>query len=200
MFGIDAPELLVIAAVALIFIGPKELPAMLRSIGRWVATARTMAGEFRGHVDDMVRQADLDDLKKQVEAGAKDAVLDLQALDPTREIKSAIEEGASDARKELNAAQAALDVPPADAPPPLELGSIEPATASLQDGSALYPTGTPESPVEPAFAAVPPAAEIEPVQLGTAAGSTAETPPGTDSPLPLAANAPAPPPQKVAVG
>ena len=101
MFGIDAPELLVIAAVALIFIGPKELPAMLRSFGRWVATARNMAGEFRGHVDDMMRQAELDELKKQVEAGAKDAVLDLQALDPTREIKSAIEDGASEAEREM---------------------------------------------------------------------------------------------------
>ena len=62
MFGIDSPELLVIAVVALVVIGPKELPGMLRSWGKWMAQMRGMASEFRGHVDEMVRQADLDEL------------------------------------------------------------------------------------------------------------------------------------------
>ncbi len=68
MFGIDSPELLVIAVVALVVIGPKELPGMLRSWGKWMAQMRGMASEFRGHVDEMVRQADLDDVKKQLTA------------------------------------------------------------------------------------------------------------------------------------
>jgi sec-independent protein translocase protein TatB len=63
MFGIDSPELLVIAIVALVVIGPKELPGMLRSWGKWMAQMRGMAAEFRGHVDEMVRQSVLDDVK-----------------------------------------------------------------------------------------------------------------------------------------
>ena len=85
MFGIDSPELLVIAIVALIVIGPKELPGMLRSWGKWMAKARGMAAEFRGHVDEMVRQSELDEVKKQL--------VDLQSLDPTKEIKSIVQEG-----------------------------------------------------------------------------------------------------------
>lgn len=66
MFGIDSPELLVIAVVALVVIGPKELPGMLRSWGKWMAQMRGIASNSRGHVDEMVRQADLDDVKKQL--------------------------------------------------------------------------------------------------------------------------------------
>lgn len=51
MFGIDSPELLVIVIVALVVIGPKELPGLLRTWGRWMAQMRGMAAEFRGHVD-----------------------------------------------------------------------------------------------------------------------------------------------------
>ncbi len=103
MFGIDSPELLVIAVVALVVIGPKELPGMLRSWGKWMAQMRGMASEFRGHVDEMVRQADLDDVKKQLAATPG---LDLQALDPTREIKSAIQEGMAEGEKAMAEAKA----------------------------------------------------------------------------------------------
>ena len=57
MFGIDSSELLLIAIVALVVIGPKELPGLLRTWGKWMAQMRGMASEFRGHVDEMVRQS-----------------------------------------------------------------------------------------------------------------------------------------------
>ena len=60
MFGVDSPELLVIAVVALVVIGPKELPGLLRTWGKWMSQMRGMASEFRGHVDEMVRQSELD--------------------------------------------------------------------------------------------------------------------------------------------
>ena len=75
MFGIDSPELLVIAVVALVVIGPKELPGLLRTWGRWMAQMRGMASEFRGHVDEMIRQTELDDVKKQL-AGTSDGLGD----------------------------------------------------------------------------------------------------------------------------
>jgi sec-independent protein translocase protein TatB len=150
MFGIDAPELMVIAVIALIFIGPKELPGMLRTLGKWVATARNMAGEFRGHVDDMMRQAELDELKKQVEAGAKDAVLDLQALDPSREIRAAIEEGASEAEKEMAASRAALEAPPATEALPVSSADAEPSTPADPGQTQTAAANEPAEPAEPA--------------------------------------------------
>lgn len=111
MFGIDSPELLVIAIVALVVIGPKELPNMLRSWGKWMAQMRGMASEFRGHVDEMVRQSELDEVKKQLESAPG---LDLQALDPTKQIKSAIQEGMAEGEKAIAEARSALDNPLAE--------------------------------------------------------------------------------------
>lgn len=65
---IGATELLVIAAVALIVVGPKDLPVMMRRLGQFVARMRAMASEFRSSFDDMARQSELDDLRKEVEA------------------------------------------------------------------------------------------------------------------------------------
>ena len=65
---IGATELLVIAAVALIVVGPKDLPLLLRKLGQWVAKARGMANEFRASFDEMARQSELDELRKEVQA------------------------------------------------------------------------------------------------------------------------------------
>ena len=108
MFGIDSPELLVIAIVALVVIGPKELPNLLRSWGKWMTKMRGMASEFRGHVDEMVRQSDLDAVKKQLDAVPG---LDLQSLDPTKQIKSMIQEGVTEGEKALADARSAIDNP-----------------------------------------------------------------------------------------
>lgn len=111
MFGIDSPELLVIAIVALVVIGPKELPNMLRGWGKWMAQMRGMASEFRGHVDEMVRQSELDEVKKQLEASPG---LDLQSLDPTKQIKSAIQEGMAEGEKAMADAKSTFDNPLAE--------------------------------------------------------------------------------------
>ena len=111
MFGIDSPELLVIAVVALVVIGPKELPKLLRSWGQWMAKMRGMASEFRGHVDEMVRQSELDEVKKQLESAPG---LDLQSLDPTKEIKSLIQEGVAEGEKAIAEVKAQIDNPLAE--------------------------------------------------------------------------------------
>ena len=61
-------EMLVIAALALIIIGPKELPVMLRKFGKFVGKMRAMAQEFRSSFDELARQSELDDLRKEIEA------------------------------------------------------------------------------------------------------------------------------------
>lgn len=65
---IGATEMLVIAAVALIVVGPKDLPLLLRKIGQFVAKLRGMASEFRASFDEMARQSELDELRKEVQA------------------------------------------------------------------------------------------------------------------------------------
>ncbi|MBN9787093.1 twin-arginine translocase subunit TatB [Pseudonocardia sp. TMWB2A] len=67
MFDIAPTELLVVAIVALVVIGPKDLPKALRFVGNWVGKARRMAAHFRAGVDNMVREAELEELKKDWE-------------------------------------------------------------------------------------------------------------------------------------
>jgi sec-independent protein translocase protein TatB len=67
MFDIGWSELVVIAVVALIAIGPKELPGVLRMIGQWMGKARKMASEFQGQFQEAMREAEMADLKKSFE-------------------------------------------------------------------------------------------------------------------------------------
>ena len=66
--GIGGLEILVIGLLALIVVGPKDLPLLLRKVGKAVGKARAMAGEFRSSFDELARQAELDELRKEVEA------------------------------------------------------------------------------------------------------------------------------------
>jgi len=61
-------ELIFLAAVALIVVGPKDLPVLLRKLGQFLARMRGMAAEFRASFDEMARQSELDELRKEVEA------------------------------------------------------------------------------------------------------------------------------------
>src|ERR1700755_2916119 len=63
MFDIGWSEIAVIAVVALIAIGPKELPGVLRMVGQWIGKARRMAGEFQGQFNEAMREAEMADLK-----------------------------------------------------------------------------------------------------------------------------------------
>ncbi len=65
MFDIASGELLLVALVALLVIGPKDLPRVLRYVGQWVGKARRMASHFRSGFDEMVRQSELEDLEKK---------------------------------------------------------------------------------------------------------------------------------------
>ena len=64
MFDIGWSELVVIAVVALVAIGPKELPGVLRTVGQWIGKARKLAGEFQGQFREAMREAEMADLKK----------------------------------------------------------------------------------------------------------------------------------------
>lgn len=64
MFDIGGWELLVLAALALIIVGPKDLPSLVRNVGRWVAKARGLAREFQQGMEEAARDADIDDIRK----------------------------------------------------------------------------------------------------------------------------------------
>src|SRR4051812_48836645 len=162
MFGIDSPELLVIAIVALVVIGPKELPGLLRSWGNWMSKARGMAAEFRGHVDEMVRQSELDEVKKQLEAAPG---LDLQALDPTKQIKQHIQDGMSEGEKAMAEAKSTFDNPLAE-PESAPQIAAEPAPEAL-------PETAPAVTAEAATLALEPPA-IEPVPENKPSKAAAE--------------------------
>jgi sec-independent protein translocase protein TatB len=167
MFGIDSPELLVIAIVALVVIGPKELPGLLRSWGRWMAQMRAMATEFRGHVDEMVRQSELDDVKKQLESGPG---LDFKSLDPTKEIKSAIQEGMAEGEKAIADAKASIDNPLAE-PESAPQIAAEPAPAITAAEAPPVEALPVEEPAPPSASSSPaPVAEEEKPAKAAAAG------------------------------
>ncbi len=65
MFGVDTTELLIIAVAALIFIGPKELPRVMRTVGYWIGRARGMARHFTAGVETMMREAELEEMEKK---------------------------------------------------------------------------------------------------------------------------------------
>ena len=76
-------ELLLIAAVAIIVVGPKDLPRLMRIAGQWIGKARGLAREFQKSIDDMVRESELDDLRKEVE--------ELRKINPMEEAKKALD-------------------------------------------------------------------------------------------------------------
>lgn len=86
MFDIGWTELLVIAVVAILVVGPKELPGMLRTVGQFMGKMRRMASEFQSTFNDAVReaerQADLDDIKKSVG--------DMKSLDPFEDVRDSM--------------------------------------------------------------------------------------------------------------
>ena len=65
MFGVDSSELAIVAVLALIFIGPKDLPRVLRTVGYWVGRIRGMARHFTSGIESMVREAELEEMEKK---------------------------------------------------------------------------------------------------------------------------------------
>ena len=95
MFDIGWQELLVIGVVALVVIGPKDMPTAIRAVSRWASKARALAREFQQGIDEVVREAELQEVKKQIEhiesIDAKNAIA--KTIDPTGEIAKDLDLG-----------------------------------------------------------------------------------------------------------
>lgn len=90
MFDVGWSEMVVIGVVALIAIGPKELPGVLRSIGQWAGKIRRMASEFQGQFQEAMREAEMADVKKQVDQ-LTSTVSDYKNFDPLTEAQQQID-------------------------------------------------------------------------------------------------------------
>ncbi len=131
MFDIGWSEMAVIALIALIVIGPKELPNAMRAMAKWTRKARSLAREFQSGIDDMVREADLEDTRKAFDAtktfDIDKAVED--TIDPTGSLREEAEELEDTMRPEPEAEAGAAEAAEGQAKDAAE--DTEPAGASV---------------------------------------------------------------------
>jgi sec-independent protein translocase protein TatB len=150
MFDIGWSELVVIAVVALIAIGPKELPGVLRMVGQWMGKARKMAGEFQGQFQEAMREAEMADLKKTFDE-VKDAATGLASDNIMTSLQKDVGE--------------ALKIDDIDKP------ALEPPTTSSD--APVVPT-TPEPPTPATFAEAEPDSVAERLALRQARAASPE--------------------------
>jgi sec-independent protein translocase protein TatB len=98
MFDITSSKLLILAIVALIVVGPKDLPILLRTVGKYLGVIRRQAAEFRQQFDEAMREAELDHLKKEFE-------------NVEREVRATMDEGARAVDSQIEAAAVKADPP-----------------------------------------------------------------------------------------
>lgn len=147
---IGGAELIVIAAVALIVVGPKDLPVLLRRVGQAVGKMRALAADFRASFDEMARQTELDELRKEVEALRQGKITDNLGADPTfDEINHALQPASvsyspydSPADPELEADRTYNAALPDHFTDPTREAEVEPPT-SESEPSGVRPLGEP---------------------------------------------------------
>jgi sec-independent protein translocase protein TatB len=140
MFGISSTEYLLIAIVALVVIGPKELPAVMRTIGQWTRKVRGMATEFQNQFQEAMREAEMADLKKQVD----DMARDVKDIDPLKGVREDIESAGKDVEHSLASTP--------EQTPPLPAAGSEPAlteTAAEPAPAEAAPAPVVETPAQP---------------------------------------------------
>jgi sec-independent protein translocase protein TatB len=183
MLDVGWSEILIIAVVAMVVVGPKELPQLLRTAGQWAAKARRMAGEFQVQMNQALREADLDDVRKSVE--------DLKSLSPKAMIAEqlgSMTETLAQAERETNAELARIEAgvaTPAETagaplplvPEPVPFDSQALETPPIDAPPVDVPAFDPPAPA-PVVAEVPAAAVGEsvevPVPAAVAADATGE--------------------------
>lgn len=107
MFDIGASEVLMVAVVAIVVIGPKDMPAALRQAGRWIGKARKMSSHFRTGLDAMIREAEMEDMEKKWKAQNEK----IMAMHPNGGPPEAAQTGAYPAAKVEPAASAPVPAP-----------------------------------------------------------------------------------------
>jgi len=158
MFDISWSEFLLIGVVALIVIGPKELPGVLHTLGQYTRKVRSMASEFQGQFQEAMREAEMADLKKQVD----DMAQDFKDFDPLKEVKSDVEAAGKDIQRSLETPSEPKPASDADtAAPAVEAPAVEAAapTTPVERSDLEAAATAPEQSAPTADAAPPEKAE-----------------------------------------
>jgi sec-independent protein translocase protein TatB len=148
MFGLNWGEVLVIGIVALIAIGPKELPTVLRTLGQWMGKVRRMANEFQSQFNEALREAEFADLKKHAD-DISTSVSELGQIDPIGDVQKDVEHAFADtpaldgpvepaAGTTTEAAAVSDALPQAELPPP-----EQPVAIAHEDAAAEPPAEEP---------------------------------------------------------
>jgi sec-independent protein translocase protein TatB len=148
MLDMSWGEVMVIGAVALIVIGPKDLPKALRTVGQVVGKVRRLASEFQGQFAEAMREAELDDVKRQIQ-GVNESVSSFNPAQTIRnELKGAVEAPAGTGEKKADPATAQqANGHDAPAEPAIELPPVPPIDDPAESiAVAVYPK---PAPVEP---------------------------------------------------
>lgn len=141
MFDVGAGELLVIIIVAVVVIGPKDLPLAMRTAGRWIGKMRRMSAHFRSGIDAMVREAELEDMEKKWKAQNEEIMRRSAAL-------TEAEAGAP-----VMTGPPPVDSPNADTPAPVAPAPVEPPVDVPAEPLAQHPTPEPDAAAAPKGAA-----------------------------------------------
>jgi sec-independent protein translocase protein TatB len=148
MFDIGWGELLLIGIVALIAIGPKELPGALRTLGQWTAKLRRMAAEFQSQFQEAMREAEMADLKKQVDELTTEA-RSFTNFDPVGEVRREFESTQRQIENAMTPNPATETSAPAAAGESAAAApatGVEPAGVSGSGSDAAAPAGAPVQP------------------------------------------------------
>jgi sec-independent protein translocase protein TatB len=178
MFDISWTEFLLIGVVALIVIGPKELPGVMRTLGQYTRKARSMAADFQNQFQEAMREAEMADLKKQVD----DMASDIKNYDPLKDVRSDFDSMGKDIEKSL--ASPADDKPAEPQPEPTEprpeLAAEQPPVALIPDtqpaprpDAVAGPGATDPAAADIAIAAPEPAAPVTAAEPAAAEPATA---------------------------
>ncbi len=153
MFDIGWSEMLIIGVVTLVVLGPKELPHALKAVSHWMRAARKLGAEFQSGVNEIVREAELEDAKRELQKISSHTISDKieKAIDPSGDLKKAINDP-------LTETKAALSEP--------ELES-EVTKPSISDMAATMPSLTVTPEATPAVDANLPSNQSTPVQNTT---------------------------------
>jgi len=109
MFDIGLPEMLVIGVLALIVVGPKDLPKTIKLVTTWIRKARMMARDFQSGVDEMVRESELGDVKKQLTEGSNELKKELENTVGT-DIAKDLDLSEDETQKVVSSSDADLDL------------------------------------------------------------------------------------------
>jgi sec-independent protein translocase protein TatB len=136
MFDISWTEFLLIGVVALIVIGPKELPGVLRTLGQYTRKVRSMAADFQNQFQEAMREAEMADLKKQVD----DMASDFKHFDPLKDVREDVESMGRDLERPLD--KTAEKTPEAPAPEAAAPAIEAPAAAEASQSPAIESDAT----------------------------------------------------------